>query len=135
MGCNPSHLSGTDCSSVCSPRGYKSYQQICSHVGSSLSMGPQALPRTCSNVYFHQGQSLLWASTCCGVGSSPGCRWVSLPPLASMGCRGTACLTTVFTTGCRGISALAPATPPPPLCSLTLVSAELFLSCVLTLVF
>ena len=50
----------------------------------------------------------------------------------SMGCRGTACLTMVFTTGCRGISALAPGAPPPPPSSLTLVSAELFLSHLLT---
>ncbi|KAK4830416.1 hypothetical protein QYF61_010947 [Mycteria americana] len=36
------------------------------------------------------------------------------------GCMGTACLTTVFTMGCRGISALAPGAPPPPPSSLTL---------------
>ena len=44
--------------------------------------------------------------TCCGVGSS-------------MGCRGTTCITIVFFRGCRGISALAPGAPPPP-SSLTL---------------
>jgi len=30
------------------------------------------------------------------------------------GCRGTACLTMVFSAGCRGISGLAPGAPPPP---------------------
>ncbi|KAM9590855.1 uncharacterized protein ACIBXB_005903 [Morphnus guianensis] len=49
-----------------------------------------------------------------------------------MGCRGTACLTMVFTTGCRGISAPAPGAPPPPPSSLILVSAGLFLLHVLT---
>lgn len=39
----------------------------------------------------------------------------------------TACLTMVFTTGCRGNSPLAPGAPPQPP-SLTLVSAEFFLS-------
>jgi len=45
-----------------------------------------------------------------------------------MGYRGTACLTMVFSMGCRGISALAPGAPSAPPSSLTLVSAELFLS-------
>ena len=64
-------------------------------------------------------------STCSNVGSAMGCRWVSAPPWTSMDCRGTTCLTMVFTTGCRGISALVPGAPPPP-SSLTLVSAGLF---------
>ncbi|KAK4817862.1 hypothetical protein QYF61_001531 [Mycteria americana] len=45
--------------------------------------------------------------------------------------RGTACLTMVFTRGCRGISAPVPGAPPPPPSSLALVSAELFFSHVL----
>jgi len=45
---------------------------------------------------------------------------------------GTACLTMVFSTGCREISALVPGAPPPPPSALTLVSAELFLSHILT---
>jgi len=44
----------------------------------------------------------------------------------------TICLTVVFSTGCRGISAPVPGAPPPPSSSLTLVSAELFLSHILT---
>jgi len=75
---------------------------------------------------FSQGHSILWAPPCSGVGSSKGCRWISAPPWTSMGCRGAAFLTMVFSTGCRGFSALAPGVPPPP-SSLTLVSAELFL--------
>ena len=63
---------------------------------------------------------------------SRGCRWISAPLWTSMGCRGTACLTMVFPMGCRGISAPAPGAPPPPPSSLTLVSAELFLSHLLT---
>ena len=78
-----------------------------------LSMGPQVLPGACSSLGSPQGHSLLWASTCAGVGSSTGCRRISATPLPSMGCRGTACLTMVFTTGCRGISALVPGAPPP----------------------
>jgi len=49
-----------------------------------------------------------------------------------MGYRGTACLITVFSTGCRGISALVPGAPPHPPSSLTLMSEELFLSRFLT---
>jgi len=54
--------------------------------------------------------------------------WISAPLLISMGYRGTICITIVFTMGCRGISALAPGAHPPPLSSLTLVSAGLFLA-------
>jgi len=50
--------------------------------------------------------------------------WVCAPPWASMGCRATTCLTMVFITGCRTISAPVP----PPSSSLTLVYAGLFLS-------
>jgi len=57
---------------------------------------------------------------------------VSAPLWTSLGCRGTACLTVIFITGCREkISAPAPGAPlPSP--SLTLVSAGLFLSHSLT---
>jgi len=72
-------------------------------------------------------------SACSGVGSSMGwgCRWISTPLRSCVGCRGTACLTMVFATSCRGISAAAPGPPPPP-SSLTLVFEELFLSHCLT---
>ena len=63
-------------------------------------LSPRVLPGACSSVGFPQGHSLLRASTCSGMGSS-------------MGCRGTACLTMVFTMGCRRISAPAPEVPPP----------------------
>ena len=57
--------------------------------------------------------------TCSSVGSSTGCRWISAPPWISMGCRGN-------------LSAPAPGAPPLLPSSLTLVSAELFLSHLLT---
>ncbi|KAK4824612.1 hypothetical protein QYF61_016881 [Mycteria americana] len=68
----PQALPGA-CSSVGFPRGHKSCQQTCSSMGSSLPTGPQALPGACSSVGFPRGHSLLWASTCFGVGSSTGC--------------------------------------------------------------
>jgi len=64
----------------------------------------------------------------CGV-PPMGCRWISAPPWTAMGCRGTTCLTMVFITSCKGrLPALASRAPPPLPSSLTLVSAELFLS-------
>ena len=97
-----------------------------------LPTGPRILPETCSSMDSPQGHSLLWTSTCSGVGPHPGCRWRSAPPWTSMGCRGTACLTVIFITGCRGVSAVAAGAPPPPPSSLTLVSAELFLTRIVT---
>jgi len=44
------------------------------------------------------------------------------------GLQGTACLTMVFTTGCGGMPAPVPGACPPPLFTLTLVSAESFLT-------
>lgn len=52
---------------------------------------------------------------------------------SSMGCRGTIFITTVFTMGCRGISAPELGPPPPPPSLLTLVSAKLFVSHVFSL--
>ena len=92
-------------------------------------MGPQVLPGASSKVGFPRGYSLLRASTCSGLGSSMGSRWRSAPLWTFMGCWGTACLTMVFSMGCRGISAPAPGAPPPrPFSSLTLVSSYLFVS-------
>jgi len=103
MGCSPS---GTGCSSVGPPRGHKPSQQNFSGIGSSLhgSAGP--------------GRSLLQHGL--PTGSQPpsgihllqcrvpsmGYRCRSAPPWTSTGCRGTACLTTVCSMGCMGISAL-----------------------------
>jgi len=100
-----------------SPRGHKSCQQTCSSVGSP------------------QGHSLLRASPCSRVGSSPGCRWVSAPLWASMGCRGTACLTMVCSTGFSGTSAPMPGAPPAPPSALTVGSAGLVFSHHLTPLF
>jgi len=109
-------------------QGHKPCQQTCSGMGTSLhgsiSPGRSLLQRGLpTESQPPSGIHLLWH----GVPST-GCRWRSAPPWTSMGCRGTACLTMVFSTGCRGISAPAPGAPPPPPSSLALVSAELFLS-------
>jgi len=72
-----------------------------------LSMGPQVLPGACSGMGF-RGHCLLQASICSIVGSSMGYRWRSALLWTSTDCRGTACLTLVFTISCRGISALVP---------------------------
>jgi len=111
-----------------SSRGHKPCQQTCSGVGSSLhgSAGPGR-----SLLQRGAPHSLLRAFTCSGVGSSLGCAWRSAPLWASMCCRGTACLTRVCSAGCRGICAGAWSTSCPPF-SLTLMSAGLFLSHILT---
>lgn len=60
--------------------------------------------------------------------SSVGYMWLSAPSWPFMGCRETACLTVIFYMECREISALLPGAPS----SLTLVSAEVFSSHVIT---
>jgi len=125
----------TSCSSVGPPQGHKSCQQTCSGVGSSLhgSAGPgrsllqHGIP---TGSELPSGIHLLQ----CGVPST-GYRRISTPLCTSMGCRGTTSLTMVFIMSCKGrLSALTFwAPPPPPPSSLTLVSAELFLSHRLTL--
>jgi len=64
-----------------------------------------------------------------GHGVLHGLQVVICSTMDLVGSRGTACLTMVFITGCRGISTLMPGAPPS---SLTLAAAELFLSHVLT---
>lgn len=56
-------------------------------------------------------------------------------PWTSMGWRGITDPTVVFTTGCWAVSAPVPGSPPLPLPSLTLLSAELLLSSILTPLF
>jgi len=56
-------------------------------VWAPISTGPQVLPGACSSAGSPQGHSLLQASPCSGMGSSLGCRWRSAPPWASMDCR------------------------------------------------
>jgi len=117
------------------PHGVMSPASKPAPVWAPVSMGPQVLPGACSNMGSPWGHSLLQASTCSGVGSSAGCRWISAPPWTSMGCRGAACLTMVVSTGCRRTFAPVLGAPPPPPSSLTLVSAGLFLSSILTPLF
>ena len=131
----------TNCSSMGPFHSVQSFRNTLLQCGSPV--GSQVLPenllrgllspqicRSCQEPAPAQGShgchSLLWEPTCSGVGSSLGCRWRSAPLWTSLGCRGTACLTMVFPTGCRGISSLAPGGPPPPPSSLTLVFAVLF---------
>ena len=114
----------TDCSSVGAPQGHKPCQQTCSGVDSSLhgSAGPGRSPLQHRLPMGSQLPSRIHLPRR-GVPST-GYRWISAPPWTSMGCRGTACLTMVFSTGCiRGISAPVFGAPPPPPSTLTLVSA------------
>jgi len=112
------------------PQGHKPCQQTCSGVGSSLhgSAGPARSLLQHGVPTGSQPPSGIHLLRC-GVPST-GYRWRSAPLRTSMGCRGTACLTMVFITSCKGrLSAptfWAPPSPSPS--SLTLVSAELFLS-------
>ena len=118
-----------NCSSVGPPQGHKCCHQTCSNVGSIHgSTGPARSLLQCG---LPMGVTCLRAPTCSGVGSPTGCGWVSAPPFTSVGA-GHSCLTVGCSTGCGGISALVPGAPPPPPSSLTLVSAELFLSHILT---
>lgn len=55
-----------------------------------FSMGPQVPARSFLQCRLPIGSSLLWASPCCGVESSTGCRWICVPPWTYMDCRGTA---------------------------------------------
>jgi len=125
--------SGTGCSSVGPPRGHKPRQKTCAGMGSSFhgSTGPGRSLFQCRLPLESQpplGTHLLWR----GVPST-GYRWRSAPLWTSIDCRGTTCLTMVFITSCKGkLSALASGAPPPPPSSLTLVSAEFFLSLRLT---
>lgn len=81
---------------------------------------PQFLPETCSCMGSARGQSLLQGTSICSdMGSS-------------MGCRRITCTTTVFSTGCGGISSPVPGAPLPTTFSLTLGSPGLFLSHFLT---
>jgi len=99
-----------------------------------LSTGPQVLAGTCSSTGLPTGSQPPSDSHLlqCGV-YSMGYRWRSDPLWTSMGCRWTACLTMVFSTSCKGrLSAPASQACPPAPSSLTLVSAELFLSHLLT---
>jgi len=122
----PSHLSlGTGCSSVGPPWGPASKP---APVWSSHSMCPQVLAETCSSLDSPQDHIFL-RTYISSMGSSTGFRRISAPPWTSLGCRGTACFTMVFIMGCRGkIYAPVPRAPPLSPSSLTLVSAESFLS-------
>lgn len=72
----------------------------------SLSEGTKVLQSMSSP----RGHSL-GTSTCSGMGSFLGCRWISAP---SWTCRGTAASPHSCNTGCREISALAHGAPPTP---------------------
>jgi len=68
-----------------------------------LPMGCSPSGTGCSSMGAPWGHSLLQASTCSRVESLPqAVGWISAPLWTSMDCRGTTCLTMVFTTICKG---------------------------------
>lgn len=96
-------------------------------------VGSQVLPGACFSTGFPWGHSLPEASTCSSMGVS------ASGPLLHLGLPWAAevqpCLTVVFMTGRRGISAPAPGAPPALPSLLAWVSAGLFLSHTLTPLF
>jgi len=99
-------------------------------VWAPLSMGPQVLPGACSNVGFPQGHSFLQASTCSGVESLPQATGRDLlnrgPPWAARGQPASPWSSSRAAREGSLLRHLEHLLPPPS--SLTLVSAELFLS-------
>jgi len=86
---------------------HKPCQQTCSSMGSSLH-GSADPARTLLQRGLRTGSQLPSGIHLLGRGvPSTGYRWRSAPPWTCMGCRGTACLTMVFITSCKGrLSAL-----------------------------
>ena len=133
MRCSPSR---TGCSSVGPPWGHKSFQETCSSMGSSLhrSAGPCQEPAAAQTSHGVTASSQ--ASTCSSVGLLCGLQVdLCIHGSSIHGLQGHSCFTMVCTMGCRGIPAPAPGAPPVPPSALTLVSAELFLSHILILLF
>ncbi|KAJ7396397.1 hypothetical protein BTVI_145469 [Pitangus sulphuratus] len=79
----------------------------------------RSLTGACSSMGFPRGHRLLQTSTYYGMGVLHGLQVDLCTPVNLCGLQEHNC----FTMGYRGISTLAPGTPPPPPSSLTLVSA------------
>jgi len=71
----------TNCSSMGPFQGVQSFRNKLLQCGSPT--GSQAQPANLLQCGLSMGHSLLQASPCSGVGSSPGCRWGSAPPWSS----------------------------------------------------
>jgi len=131
FGVSPFHLSFPQCTvfqeetaPVWIPHGFTSPASKPGPVQASLSKGSRVLPGACSSADFPQGHKLFQTFP-------PAL--ARAPPLRnSMGCRRATCITVVFSVGCRGFSAPMSGAPPPPPSSQTMLSAELFLSCIFT---
>jgi len=96
------------------PWGHEPCQQSCSGVGSSLH-GSTGSGRSLLQCGLPTGSQLSSGIHLLQPGvPSMGYRWISAPPWTSMDCRGTACLTMVFTICKRRVSALTSRAPPPP---------------------
>jgi len=114
------------------PRGHKSCQQTCSSVGSCLH-GSTCPGRSLLQCWVSTGSQPPWGISLLLCGVLPRLQMEICSTVDLHGLQGTACLTMVFSAVCRRISAPTPGVPPPPPSSLTLESAELFLSHILTL--
>lgn len=86
---------------------------------------PQVLPGACSSIDFPWIITTLGIHLHCSV-VLHGLQVGFFFPMDVRELHGTACLTMVFTTGCRGISATVSGAPPASLYALTLLTAGLF---------
>jgi len=116
-------LSGTDCSSMGPPQVTAPARKL------DPVWHPLHRPHFLPEAYFPCTPASFRAHPSAAAWGPPqAAGWISAPPWTSVSCRGTSCITIVFTMGCRRIAAPVPGAPRPPPSSPALVSAGLFLS-------
>jgi len=121
--------SGTYCSNLGPPWGHRSCQQTVVQCG-LLSMRPRSFQESAPASASHGVTASFREYPPAPAWDPSRSRWISAPVWTSMGYRGTACVPMVFTVACRENLCSGSLSPPS---LLTLVSARLFLSCILTL--